>query len=50
MKTLITKLLRESLLGEGRITLNDMNRFMLIFLSVDNIFLIIDKETILVLV
>jgi len=45
MKTLITKLLRESLLGEGRITLNDMNRFMLIFLSEDNIFLIIDKET-----
>ena len=44
MKSLIAKLLRESLLGEARITLNDMDRFVLIYLSEDNIFLIIDKE------
>lgn len=45
MKSLIKKLLREGLVNEIRISLNDMDRYVLVYLRENDIFLIIDKET-----
>jgi hypothetical protein len=45
MKLLIKKLLRECLVNEVRISLNDMNNYVLVYLREESIFLIINKET-----